>query len=100
MAERKVLKMTDQFISQNVLLRKENERLRLKLSLQKRTGRKTIEKDPNERFARIEEIAYASAQAEDAAVAYERSHAPNIINDAMEIAQYSEEEMENVFQLS
>ncbi|RTE69064.1 hypothetical protein BHE90_016559 [Fusarium euwallaceae] len=100
MAERKVLKMTDQFISQNVLLRKENERLRLKLSLQKRTGRKTIEKDPNERFARIEEIAYVSAHAEDAAMAYERSHAPNIINHAMEIAQYNEVEMENVFQLS
>ncbi|KAL6352212.1 hypothetical protein LRP88_01743 [Fusarium phalaenopsidis] len=100
MTELKVLKMTDQFISQNVLLRKENERLRLKLSSQRHTGRKTVEKDPNERFARIEEIAYASAHAEDAAEAYERSHAPNIINDAMEIAQYNGEEMEDVFQLS
>jgi 4-hydroxybenzoate polyprenyltransferase len=99
-ADRKIRKLTDRLLSENILLMKQNERLKLEIASKKKTGRKTVEKDPNERFARIEAIAYACAEADDAADNYETRHAANIVQEAMEIADYDEDEMENSFQLS
>jgi hypothetical protein len=53
------------------------EFLENKLESQKPTGKKAVDYDPNERFARIEEIAYAHYEAAKAPEEYRDREAPN-----------------------
>ncbi|KAK5998200.1 hypothetical protein PT974_00572 [Cladobotryum mycophilum] len=73
--------------------------LEAQLASREPTGRKAVEKDPNETFATIPEIAKAHFEAKQAAAKYEAEHGPTLAEDALEIARMNRESMMYEFQL-
>ncbi|KAM5349768.1 hypothetical protein ACJ41O_006273 [Fusarium nematophilum] len=77
----------------------ENEYLKKKLESQEPTGRKAVDYDPNERFARIPEIAAAHYKAAAAADRYKERHAPNLMDESLEMASIGLDNMQFDFQV-
>ena len=69
-----------------------------KLESQKPTGRKAVDYDPNERFARIEEIAYAHYEAAKAPTEYRDREAPKLQENSIKVAEKKEQGLQSVFQ--
>ncbi|UPL00235.1 hypothetical protein LCI18_011169 [Fusarium solani-melongenae] len=70
-----------------------------KLESQKPTGRKAVDYDPNERFARIEEIAYAHYEAEKAPTKYRDREAPKLQENPIKAAEKEAQGLQSVFQV-
>ena len=70
-----------------------------KLESQKPTGRKAVDYDPNERFARIEEIAYAHYEAAKAPTKYRDREAPKLQENPIKAAEKKEEGLQSIFQV-
>ncbi|KJZ69327.1 hypothetical protein HIM_11285 [Hirsutella minnesotensis 3608] len=63
------------------------------------TGRRTVQYDANEAFARAPEVSLARIEARQAANRYQERHGPHLHEDALEVAQNGQEKMEFQFQV-
>ncbi|RYP17078.1 hypothetical protein DL767_010080 [Monosporascus sp. MG133] len=96
---KKTQKALDLRAAEAGLLRYDKRDLQKKLEAAKPQGRATVARDPNDIFPEIEQIMEAKAAAEASAKRYERIHAKDFVEGAMEINQKSMEDMQFQWQL-